>query len=140
MTWVSCSLHDVHKDQRIYLEDPAPYIPERKTGKGRTPSKHKTNVADIEVRAWAAAQPKDAWRRVTTRNTTKGRLEVDTGRDVGGTSGFHAAGATFFCGTLLSGCQRHFRYGSLLSTKLASVASPYGIGHDVDALYAGDQD
>ncbi|MFA7062500.1 MAG: IS701 family transposase, partial [Pedobacter sp.] len=35
---------DVHKDQRIYLEDPAPYIPEKKTGKGRTPSKHKTEV------------------------------------------------------------------------------------------------
>jgi SRSO17 transposase len=86
---------DLHKDQRIYLEDPAPHIPERKTGKGRTPSKHKTDVADIEVQAWAGVQPKDAWRRITTRHTTKGRLEVDTGRDVGGTSGFHA-GATFF--------------------------------------------
>jgi SRSO17 transposase len=68
---------DVHKDQRVYLEDPVPYIPERKTGKGRTPSKHKTDAADIEVKAWTAAQPKDDWQRITTRDTTKGRLEVD---------------------------------------------------------------
>ena len=68
---------DVHKDQLIYLEDPAPYIPERKTAKGRTPSRHVTNVKAVQVNAWAAAQPEDAWQRITTRNTTKGMLLVD---------------------------------------------------------------
>jgi len=68
---------DVHKDQRIYLDDPTPYLPAKKPGKGRTPSRYKTEVASIEVQAWAAAQAKDAWQRITTRNTTKGKLMVD---------------------------------------------------------------
>jgi len=68
---------DVHKDQPIYLEDPAPYIPERKSAKGRTPTLYKANGTPVEVQAWAAAQPEEAWRRITTRNSTKGILQVD---------------------------------------------------------------
>ena len=68
---------DVHKDQIIYLEDPSPYIPGRKSLKGRTPSKYTTDVDAIEVQAWTVAQPKNAWKRVTTRYTTKGKLQVD---------------------------------------------------------------
>jgi SRSO17 transposase len=68
---------DVHKDQPIYLEDPAPYIPERTSFKGRTPTRHKTDSKAIEVQAWAAAQPEEAWQRITTRNSTKGILQVD---------------------------------------------------------------
>jgi SRSO17 transposase len=68
---------DVHKDQLIYLEDPAPYIPERKSAKGRTPSKYTTDVSGVEVQAWSSAQPEDAWQRITTRDTTKGKLQVD---------------------------------------------------------------
>ena len=68
---------DVHKDQLVYLDDPAPYIPERKSVKGRTPSKYKTDVSGVEVQAWAAAQSEDAWQRITTRDTTKGKLRVD---------------------------------------------------------------
>jgi SRSO17 transposase len=68
---------DVHKDQPIYLEDPAPYIPERKSAKGRTPSLYKTNSTAIEVQAWAAAQPEETWKRIATRNSTKGILLVD---------------------------------------------------------------
>jgi SRSO17 transposase len=67
---------DVHKDQSIYLEDPAPYIPER-TSKGRTPTRRKTDSTVINVQAWTAAQPKEAWQRITTRNSTKGFLQVD---------------------------------------------------------------
>lgn len=68
---------DVHKDQSIYLGDPAPFIPERKSYKGRTPTRHKTNSTAIEVQAWALAQPEEAWQRITTRNSTKGMLQVD---------------------------------------------------------------
>ena len=68
---------DVHKDQSIYLEDPAPYIPERTSYKGRTPTRCKTDSAAITVQAWAAAQPEEAWQRITTRNSTKGLLQVD---------------------------------------------------------------
>lgn len=68
---------DVHKDQVIYLEDPSPYIPKRKSSKGETPLKYETNVVGIKVESWAAAQPKKAWKRVATRDTTKGKLYVD---------------------------------------------------------------
>lgn len=68
---------DVHKDQLIYLEDPAPYIPQRRTSRGRAPSRHKTDAPKIIVAAWAASQPEEAWRRITTRDSSKGRLEVD---------------------------------------------------------------
>jgi SRSO17 transposase len=68
---------DVHKDQSIYLEDPAPYVPERTSYKGRTPIRRKANSAATEVQAWAAAQPEEAWQRITTRHSTKGILQVD---------------------------------------------------------------
>lgn len=68
---------DVHKDQSIYLEDPTPYIPERRTAKGRTPSRHKTDIPKSTVAAWVASQPAEAWRRTIIRNATKGPLEVD---------------------------------------------------------------
>lgn len=68
---------DVHKDQPIYLEDPAPYIPERKSSKGRTPARHVTNTKAVRVDVWAAAQPETAWQRIATRNSTKGELQVD---------------------------------------------------------------
>lgn len=68
---------DVHKDQTIYLEDPAPYIPQRRASRGRAPSRHKTDVPKITVAAWAASQPEEAWQRITIRDSSKGRLEVD---------------------------------------------------------------
>jgi SRSO17 transposase len=68
---------DVHKDQSIYLEDPAPYIPQRCTSRGRPPSRYQTDSPKITVAAWAARQPEEAWRRMTTRDSSKGRLEVD---------------------------------------------------------------
>ena len=40
---------DVHKDQPIYLEDPAPYLPQRKSGKGRTPTRLVTDAAPLRV-------------------------------------------------------------------------------------------
>jgi len=68
---------DVHKDQSIYLEDPAPYIPQRRTPKGRAPSRHKTDAPKMTVADWAASQPEEAWRSITVRDSSKGRLVVD---------------------------------------------------------------
>ena len=44
---------DVHKDQPIYLDDPAPYLPEKK-GKGRTPTRLVAVAMSIRVDKWAA--------------------------------------------------------------------------------------
>ena len=75
--WGELFVADVHKDQAIYLEDPALYVPERKAVKGRTPTRYTSDLTTIEVQAWTAAQPEEAWRRITTRNSTKGYLQVD---------------------------------------------------------------
>jgi SRSO17 transposase len=68
---------DVHKDQSIYLEDPCPYIPEKQAVKGRHPSLYKTDTPKLAVAKWASEQPEDAWQRIATRDSTKGRLQVD---------------------------------------------------------------
>lgn len=68
---------DVHKDQIIYLEDPAPFIPQRRSARGRAPSRYKTENPKLTVVEWAANQPEQAWRRIAIRDSTKGRLNVD---------------------------------------------------------------
>ncbi len=68
---------DVHKDQSIYLEDPRPCIPERHASKGRSPSLYKTDIPRMTVAKWAAGQPENGWQRITSRDSTKGRLQVD---------------------------------------------------------------
>ena len=68
---------DVHKDQRIYLEDPDPIVPPPKSNKGRKPSKLKAQSTAIRIDEWAAQQPEDNWQRIHVRDTTKGKLLVD---------------------------------------------------------------
>ena len=68
---------DVHKSQVIYLEDPAPFIPPRCATRGRTPARYTTNIPKLTVATWAANQPEHAWQRISVRDSTKGRLEVD---------------------------------------------------------------
>lgn len=68
---------DVHKDQIIYLEDPEPVIPQRRSIRGRVPSRYKTEIPQLTVADWAANQPEQAWRRIAVRDSTKGQLEVD---------------------------------------------------------------
>lgn len=40
---------DVHKDQRIYLEDPKPVVPQRKSKRGKAPSRLKAQTQSIRV-------------------------------------------------------------------------------------------
>ena len=63
---------DIHKDQMIYLEDPTPYIPERKSSRGRIPTRLKTDQIAVEVRQWADEQSQSAWEKMVVRNSTKG--------------------------------------------------------------------
>ena len=68
---------DVHKSQVIYPEDPAPSIPPRCSTRGRTPTRCTTNIPKLTVAQWATNQPEQAWQRISVRDATKGRLEVD---------------------------------------------------------------
>lgn len=68
---------DVHGDQTIYLQDPKPRVPEATASRGRTPSRLKAQCASQRVDRWAAAQPSDAWQRLTLREGEKGLLRAD---------------------------------------------------------------
>lgn len=67
---------DVHKDQSIYLEDPALYLPGNK-GRGRTPTRLVASTPSIRVDKWVAEQPEESWQRLSFRESTKGRLQAD---------------------------------------------------------------
>ncbi|MBN1351891.1 IS701 family transposase [candidate division KSB1 bacterium] len=67
---------DVHCDQTIYTEDPQPYLPPPRSGRGRKPVRLKTDIPSITVADWANQQPDDAWQTVFTRQSTRGPLTV----------------------------------------------------------------
>ena len=67
---------DVHSDQTIYLEDPAPHIPERKSRRGRAPVRLVTDQPGLSVQQWANGQPESAWQRLVLRESTRGPLTV----------------------------------------------------------------
>lgn len=68
---------DVHKDQHIYLQNPDPIVPKAKSKRGRKPTRLKAQTKPMRVDQWVAQQPDEAWRRLTIRDTTKGKLRVD---------------------------------------------------------------
>jgi len=68
---------DVHKDQRIYLEDPEPVVPPANPEKIRNPTKLEAQTTPIRVGKWAEQQPDDRWQRTYVRDTTKDKLLVD---------------------------------------------------------------
>jgi len=68
---------DVHKDQLIYLEDPHPVVPERRTARGRKPTSPVAQTPSFRVDEWVASQPGSAWKRMNLRQSTKGRKYVD---------------------------------------------------------------
>jgi len=65
---------DVHKNQRIYLEDPKPTIPEHKSNRDRKPTKLKAQTDSIHVDKWAARQSEDAWQLIPIRESTQGTI------------------------------------------------------------------
>jgi len=68
---------DCHNDQRIWLEDPKPYLPKRTGSRGRKPSRLASDIASITVREWARAQPANTWKRKSIRKSYKGVLHAE---------------------------------------------------------------
>jgi SRSO17 transposase len=68
---------DVHKDQRIYLEDPEPAVPGRTSPRGKKPTLLKAQSESQRVDEWVKAQPAESWQKVTVRPGTKGKLRVE---------------------------------------------------------------
>jgi SRSO17 transposase len=65
---------DVHRDRRIYLEDPQPVVPASATGRRR---RRVAQTDPLRVDTWAAQQPASAWQSVWIRHTTKGELHLE---------------------------------------------------------------
>jgi SRSO17 transposase len=70
-------LAEVHSDQMIYLDNPHPAVPPRRSNKGRAPSRPKSTQAAQTVAAWAAGQPAQTWRRLAIRDGEKGEIVAD---------------------------------------------------------------
>ena len=68
---------DIHADRHIYLNDPAPYLPPPKPGRGRKPARYHSHQQPMEVRQWVKSQPASAWRKKTLREATRGKLQVE---------------------------------------------------------------
>lgn len=68
---------DVHKDQRVYLNDPNPRRPDPRSRRGRKPVRLQAQCPAIRVDGWADQQPPQAWQTLTLRDGTKGGLHVE---------------------------------------------------------------
>jgi SRSO17 transposase len=68
---------DIHKDHRIYYEDPCPRVPPPKSNKGKKPTKLRAQTRAMRVDRWVDKQSASSWKRLKIRNTTKGKLIVD---------------------------------------------------------------
>ena len=68
---------DVHKDQRVYVNDPAPQIPESKSHRGRRPSQRRSEEKPIKVEQWVKKIPRHSWQKIMLRDGEKGGLFVE---------------------------------------------------------------
>lgn len=68
---------DVHRNQRVYLDDPQPQWVEGKGARGRPTRRLQAQSDPIKVEDWVKAQDPSAWTRVALRESTKGQLRVE---------------------------------------------------------------
>ncbi len=67
---------DLHSDFTVYQNDPKPYLPEWK-GKGRKPSRLKSDEPGMEASKYIAALAPSRWKRVVVRDTTRGKMRLE---------------------------------------------------------------
>ncbi len=70
----------VHADRLVYLEDPRPEVPPRKSGRGRPATKLQAQSEPVRVDALFKTLTEDDFERLAIRRTTKGLLEVNAYR------------------------------------------------------------
>lgn len=68
---------DVHKDELIFTEKPEIYLPEKKPGKGRKPSRLKANKKAERIDRYANNLQLQDWETIKIRKTTKGWLKLN---------------------------------------------------------------
>jgi SRSO17 transposase len=67
---------DVHSDFGVYLEDPQPYVPSKKSKRGRRHKKYRTDAKSLEVGKLVAGVSEVDWKTVQLRDSTRGPLKV----------------------------------------------------------------
>ncbi len=68
---------DVHRDQRVWTEEPGLHVPETKPGRGRPSKKQQAAVTPITVESLAKGFRPEDWTRCVLRDSTRGQLQVD---------------------------------------------------------------
>jgi SRSO17 transposase len=68
---------DVHRDQRVWTEEPGLHVPETKPGRGRPSKKQKAAITPVTVESLAKAFRPEDWTRCVLRDSTRGQLQVD---------------------------------------------------------------
>lgn len=63
---------DVHVDETVYLEAPSPYIPEKKLGRGRTPTRYQVDTEGIKVQEIVKELDDARFKEFCFRNGSKG--------------------------------------------------------------------
>jgi SRSO17 transposase len=68
---------DVHRDQRVWTEEPELRIPPHKPGRGRPATQRQAATPSVTVEALVAMFTTTDWARYTLRDSTRGELRVD---------------------------------------------------------------
>jgi len=66
---------EIHSNQMVYLQEPELFVPDRKAGRGRTPSRLKSNITGIEVRKLIESVKEEKWKKIFLR--PKDKMEVE---------------------------------------------------------------
>ncbi len=66
---------DIHSDQKIHLEKPELYPPERKSTRGRTPKKLKASTPAINANDYINTLTSKDWKKLNIRDSAKGKLK-----------------------------------------------------------------
>ncbi len=65
---------DIHSDQKIFLNRPELFLPERKSTKAPAPKRLKASIPDMSVSGYMESLRPEDWEKIQVRNTTKGKL------------------------------------------------------------------
>lgn len=67
---------DVHSDFGVYLQDPQPYVPTKKSKRGQRHRKYRTDAKSLEVGEIVGGVSEVDWKTEQLRDSTRGRLKV----------------------------------------------------------------
>lgn len=67
---------DVHKDEKIFLQEPEINIPDAKAGAGRKPKKLNANIESFRLDKFQQAISEGEWKLEDIRDTVKGKLRL----------------------------------------------------------------